>query len=215
MHLVMFDVDGTLVDSAGFDGDLYAQAVREVLGVDVDRTWRSYEHVTDSGVLAELLAAPRFASVAADLRQRVERRFVGLVHDYCATRAGAVREIAGAKALVERLQQIPGVRLAVATGGWCDTALLKLRLIGLDPMALPLASASDAHARTAIMRLAEQRAMGGIAARNVTYFGDGPWDKRASAELAYDFIAVGTTVEHDVRFRDLRHPDAIISRLGV
>jgi len=31
MHLVMFDIDGTLVDSAGFDCELYVEAVRSVL----------------------------------------------------------------------------------------------------------------------------------------------------------------------------------------
>lgn len=58
MHLVMFDIDGTLVDSNGFDGALFARAVREELGVPVDTTWQSYRHVTDSGVLEELLCAP-------------------------------------------------------------------------------------------------------------------------------------------------------------
>ena len=51
----MFDIDGTLVDSHGFDGDLFARAVRRELGVQVDETWQSYEQRTDSGVLEEVL----------------------------------------------------------------------------------------------------------------------------------------------------------------
>jgi len=39
MHLVMFDIDDTLVDSAGFDGELYAAAVESELGFAVDRNW--------------------------------------------------------------------------------------------------------------------------------------------------------------------------------
>ena len=35
MHLVMFDIDGTLVDSAGFDSELYEEAVRSVLDVEI------------------------------------------------------------------------------------------------------------------------------------------------------------------------------------
>lgn len=31
-HLIMFDVDDTLVNSQGFDGDLFARAVRESPG---------------------------------------------------------------------------------------------------------------------------------------------------------------------------------------
>ena len=56
MHLVMFDIDGTLLDSNGFDGLLYGEPVREILGVDVSPAWSSYRNVTDSGLLAEILS---------------------------------------------------------------------------------------------------------------------------------------------------------------
>ena len=55
MHLIVFDVDGTLVESDEFDGVLYAKAVRDVLDIDVDEDWSSYRHVTDSGILEEIL----------------------------------------------------------------------------------------------------------------------------------------------------------------
>ena len=46
------------------------------------------------------------------------------------------------------------------------------------------------------MQLAAQRAMQGTAFSRATYFGDGPWDRRASEQLGYDFIAVGKAVPH-------------------
>ena len=55
MHVVSFDIDGTLVASVGFDAELYAEAVREVLGVEIDTDWSRYENVTDSGILEEIL----------------------------------------------------------------------------------------------------------------------------------------------------------------
>lgn len=55
VHLVMFDIDGTLLGSHGFDGDLFARAVRREFGVQVDETWQSYQHCTDSGVLEGVL----------------------------------------------------------------------------------------------------------------------------------------------------------------
>ena len=51
MHVVCFDIDGTLVASADFDGDLYEQAVRDVLGVDLNPDWSQYRNVSDSGIL--------------------------------------------------------------------------------------------------------------------------------------------------------------------
>ena len=215
MHLVMFDIDGTLVDSAGFDTALYVEAVRDVLNVEIDSDWNSYEHVSDSGILEEVLRNGRLDGAAADRAARVQQHFIGLVRDHLQRAPGTVREIAGAKCLVERLLELPNVCVGIATGGWEPTALLKLAHIGIGVGRLGFASNSDAKARTDIMRLAAQRAMQGGAYRRATYFGDGPWDRRASELLGYDFIAVGNGVPHPVTYTDLRETEAILAKLGV
>ena len=215
MHLVMFDIDGTLVDSAGFDTELYVQAVREVLDVEIDSDWNAYEHVSDSGILEDVLRRVRRDGEQQELVARVQQRFVGLVRDYLQRAPAAVREIAGAKQLVERLLELPGVRVGIATGGWEPTAKLKLAHVGIDVAPLGFASSSDACARTDIMRLAAQRALRGAAYTRATYFGDGAWDLRASAELGYEFVAVGNAVRHNVRCADLRDTDAILAGLGL
>jgi beta-phosphoglucomutase-like phosphatase (HAD superfamily) len=215
MHLVMFDIDGTLVDSAGFDAKLYVEAVRRVLNVEIHSDWNRYEHVSDSGILDEVLRRQRLAGDSTTLASRVQQHFVGLIRGHLEREPAAVREIAGAKRLVERLLELPNVRVAIATGGWEPTARLKLAHVGIDVERLGFASSSDARARTDIMRLAAQRAMGGAAFTRATYFGDGAWDLRASAELGYDFVAVGTAVPHPVAYIDLRDTEAIVAGLGV
>jgi hypothetical protein len=124
-----------------------------------------------------------------------------------------VAEIPGSAALLEALRGMRRVRLAIATGGWAETAQLKLRAIGVETEGLGFASASDAVARTKIMQLAEQRALRGTAATSRTYFGDGAWDKRASAELGYRFVAIGRGVAHEPRFDDLSDRAAILASL--
>lgn len=215
MHLVMFDIDGTLVDSAGFEGALYEQAVTSVLDVAVDRTWASYEHVTDSGVLEQLLREAAVEGDRAALAARVKRHFIESVRAHLASDRSALAEIAGARALVERLLATRGVRVAVATGGWAETAQMKLRAVGIDPDRLAFASGTDALQRTSIMRIAERRALQGAAYNRATYFGDGPWDARATAALGYDFIAVGRAVQHPVAFDDLTDTRAICAQLGL
>jgi len=209
----MFDIDGTLVDSAGFDAELYAQAVEGVLGIAVDRDWDRYEHVSDSGILEQVLRDSRFDSDRAALAARVQQRFVALVRDYVECEPAAVREIAGAKRLVERLLALPDVRVAIATGGWEPTARLKLQHVGIDVSGVGFSSSSDARARTDIMRLAGQRALRGAPFKRATYFGDGVWDRRASAELGYEFVAVGRGVPHPVAYDDLSDVEAIVSHL--
>ena len=215
MHLVMFDIDGTLVDSAGFDTQLYVEAVRSVLGFEINSDWNSYEHVSDSGILEEVLGRAWPDSEHAELAARVQERFVALVGEYLRRAPGALREIAGAKLLVERLVALPNVRVGIATGGWEPTAKLKLAHVGIGTDGIGFASSSDARARTDIMRLAAQRALRGGTYARATYFGDGAWDRRASEELGYGFVAVGCGVAHPVAYPDLREADAILSCLGL
>lgn len=48
----IFDIDGTLVESTGFEDELYVAAVRDVLGdVCIREEWSTYTHVTDMCIL--------------------------------------------------------------------------------------------------------------------------------------------------------------------
>ena len=216
IRLVMFDIDGTLVDSARIDSHLYARAVRETLGGDVyiDETWRPYVHVTDSGILDEILVQHRFPEPLDALRAAVRSRFVELVREHLDSSTSAVREIRGAAALLRELRARPDVRLAIATGGWAETALMKLAAIGVSVDGVGFASSSDAHARTKIMELAAERALRGAVPATRTYLGDGAWDQRASAELGYRFIAIGRGLVHEPRFDDYLDREAVLACLA-
>ena len=211
----MFDIDGTLVDSAGFDSALYVEAVESVLNVEIDGDWNHYEHVSDSGILDEVLRRLAPTKDHDALAARVQRHFISLVSEHLERRPETVREIAGASRLFERLCATPGVRVAIATGGWEPTARLKLAHVGIDAGRAGFASSSDAKARTDIMRLAAERSLRGDTLARATYFGDGAWDQSASAALGYDFIAVGGAVAHSVAYADLRDTEAILARLGL
>jgi len=213
----MFDIDGTLVDSMRVDSRLYARAVRETLGGDVciDDTWRPYVHVTDSGILDEILVQHRFPEPLDPLRAEVKRRFIELVRGHLDAGDAVLREIRGATALLRELRARPDVRLAIATGGWAETALMKLAAIGVSVDGIGFASGSDAHARTRIMELAAERALRGAMPATRTYLGDGAWDQRASAELGYRFIAIGRALEHEPRFDDYADRDAVLACLAV
>ena len=215
MYFVSFDLDGTLADSEAFDTKLYVEAVRSVLGIDIESDWSVYRHATDSGVLDEIIdqlipSADRFSSHSA-----VRVHFTDLVSDHVAARGGVIPEIPGAGEFVSRLMKHPSVRVAVATGGWKETALIKLRAIGLDSHRLPLASSSDAMSKIDVMRIAESRALPTENANRKTYFGDSLDDKEANRELGYDFIAIGENVDHHLRHRNFLDAESILDELGL
>lgn len=215
MQLVMFDIDGTLVDSNDFDGPLFAEAIRDVLGLSVDTTWKSYRNVTDSGILEELLSEDDFRWEREVLYEQVKNQFVGLTQDYMSRHPDAVTEITGARTLIARLRECPEIQIAIATGGWRETAELKLDAVGIEHRDLPLATSSDAISRTEVMLLAEQRAAARSPFSRKWYFGDAEWDKRASEELGYEFVAVGPRAAHRVAFPDLSDLAGILRVLGL
>jgi len=203
VHAVLFDIDGTLLESAEADDALYRRSVRDVLGaVDLRPELHDYDRVTDSGILEQILAdnaiAPDPAVVAA-----VKSRFVAALQAFIAAN-GPLREVPGAPRYLRSLAGTGRHGIALATGGWSETAKLKLDTAGFETAAFPLATSDDAHDREAIMRIALSRLGDGI--ETITYFGDGPWDAAATSALGWNFVPVGPQLGGITSFRDLELP---------
>lgn len=193
MHLVIFDVDGTLVQSTGVDTRCYAQAVSGVLGTRISTSWAEYRESTDSGILRELFDRHGIPLCRrAGLEETVRQRFIRRLSDAFDSDPVCCQEVFGARALLEHLRKRPGVRIAVATGGWSASARLKLNHAGISTDGVPFASSDDAITREEILRIAHQRASeeAGLTFRSVTYVGDGIWDVRAAAALGFKFVGM-------------------------
>lgn len=188
MHAVLFDIDGTLIESAVPDDILYQRAVTDILGpVAIRNPISKYKHVSDSGIVAEIFAdnsIEKCSQKCASIRER----FVELLQDYIDAN-GPFPEIRGARGFIEALLSSEHHAVAFATGGWRQSALLKLETSGLMYSEVPLASSSEAQSREEIMILALAEI--GDAFESITYFGDGEWDRDASLALGWDFRAVG------------------------
>ena len=110
-------------------------------------------------------------------------------------RHSPVKQIAGAAELIENLRANQQVSLSIATGGWSETALLKLHCAGIEVSGIPLASANDHYARTEIIKLALQKSNVSLG-DPCTYFGDGLWDRQACEALAINFVLVGDRISY-------------------
>ncbi|MBI1191552.1 MAG: HAD hydrolase-like protein [Bacteroidetes bacterium] len=225
--LVLFDVDGTLINSYEFDTELFVQAVREVTGMVIHGDWSSYTYVSDGGVLQEEIARQGLSGNADEWERKVKERFTALTREHLQEANGNL-EKPGARDFVEHMLQRSDCAVGVATGGWGGTARLKLQHIGLGSHLasgkLALATSSDHHNRLSIMRLAERRAKANWVAQTTDvvqpkhhkiYFGDGPWDQRACADLGFHFIAIGNRIEHPHRFDDFLDQQALLQAAGL
>ena len=188
IHAVIFDIDGTLLHSASVDDSLYREAVRQVLGpVRLRPSLHEYNPVTDSGILAQILLDNGIAREREALDE-VRSVFVELLQQHVDDN-GPFAEIPGASGLLRSLIESTTHAVALATGGWRESALLKLQSAGLDINGIPLATSNDHDERTGIMQIALEQL--GASFASVTYYGDGPWDREASAALGWEFVAVG------------------------
>ena len=188
MHAVVFDIDGTLLESATVDDVLYKKAVLAILGdVRFRPTLADYTYVSDSGILQEILIDNAIDDDPG-LIAAIKSHFVGSLQSHVATH-GPFPEIPGARSMLRRLSESSVHRVAYATGGWRASAQLKLASAGLAEFSFPLASSDDAHDRAEIMKIA--LASLGTRFDSVTYYGDGPWDQEACVRLGWDFVAVG------------------------
>jgi phosphoglycolate phosphatase-like HAD superfamily hydrolase len=188
MHALVFDIDGTLLQSADVDDTLYKESVRQILGDVVFRpSLADYDLVTDSGILLQILEDNRIPGDSQCVTA-IKSTFLNAFRSHF-RQHGVFPEVPGAKALLEAIRSSKSCCAAIATGGWRETARLKLESAGFDIGDLPLASSDDSPDRTEIMRLALSKL--GNDFESVTYYGDGPWDKEACGALGWQFVAVG------------------------
>ena len=199
MHLVLFDVDGTLTHSQSIDAEIYLRSLAEVFGfADVDSDWSSYSHTTDSGILHEIFEsrfgrAPTPSELSAFRTHFVDAIAAAAIHT-------PFREIGGARQALNHLAESAFYRVGLATGGWSDSAGCKMRSAGMHYDAFPAASADDAMSRVSIMQIAIDRVIAhgdGHHPDSIVYVGDGIWDARACRQLKLPFIgiAAGTHAE--------------------
>lgn len=80
MHLVIFDIDGTLTQTMKADADFFMRSLAEVCGFrEVDTDWSRYKHATDSGVFHEIYEARIGWSPSPLTISQFREHFVGLL----------------------------------------------------------------------------------------------------------------------------------------
>ena len=171
----------------GVDPELYFAAIDQVLGPVCLRDLNDYVNVTDSGILEQILQENGFSG-ADELIASVKAVFMEGLNSHIEA-MGSFPAIDGAVQFVERIRGLSDTRLAIATGCWRESALLKLQTSGFNIEGIPVATSDDSPSRVEIMRSALQ--MTGSDAGAVTYFGDAEWDQRACNDLGWNFVAVG------------------------
>jgi phosphoglycolate phosphatase len=222
-RLVLWDVDGTLVDAARLGRDAFFEAFEAVTG-EPPSDMVPFAGRTDLEIAHDMLTTSGLES-AGELLDRFEEALV----EAMAARMEELRErgraLPGAESALARLQREDGVVQSLLTGNVERNALLKLGAFGLAPYVDFAAGAygSDHRVRGELVAIARRRAgeLHGIELEpgDVVLVGDTPLDVVAAREGGARAIGVATgpygepalaEAGADAVLSDLRDTDAVV-----
>lgn len=196
MIATIFDIDGTLVESFGFDDACYVSAVREVLGeVYIHDDWSNYKNVTDTGSLRQIMEENKIQEKKQI--KEVRTKFGELIRQHLQN-GGKCRPKEGAIHLIRKLLAAEDYEVGFATGGWRHTAKMKLRHAGFNLKNTVLTSSDDGDERVVIMQKCLFALGNGF--QRIVYVGDAEWDMQATKTLGWHFIGVGARLEGKCEF---------------
>jgi phosphoglycolate phosphatase len=226
--LVLFDIDGTILLTAGAGGRAIIAATSEEIGATQGLGAVRFDGKTDPQIVCELLEAAghegphppeRIASIC--------RRYVELLARELERPTTRTSVMPGVLPLLDRLEAERGVVLGLLTGNLARGASLKLRSAGLDPGRFRVgAYGSDAADRRALPPIAVQRSVeyfGRVpAGPEVVIIGDTPADIACGECINARAVAVATggysvsdltTCRPHAVFQDLSDTDQVLDAI--
>ena len=189
--LVLFDIDGTLLDVHGAGRRAFARSLEQCFGWKDDLKSIRFAGATDLDLLHRLIRERGREATPED-----ERAFFGqLIRELEAAMPVARLVIhPGVKPLLEKLGGDPRCLLGLVTGNIETCAWFKLRLFDLHGHFLLGAFGHEHGDRNEIARLALRRAEArtGRAFEKIFLIGDTPNDVRAAKTIGAKAVAVAT-----------------------
>lgn len=197
MRLILFDIDGTLMSSAGVGMRALGRAMREVTGLDLALLGVLPDGKTDPGIVREAFMLGGLAEEAwPDAERALLERYPDYLHEELHGPNAGLRVMPGVKALLDRLHEHPEFHLGLLTGNLERTALLKLAMVGLDHY-FPIGGyGSDCFERNNLGRWALERAQKhygqSYESDRVWLVGDTERDIQAARAIRARVLAVAT-----------------------
>ncbi len=201
-HLVIFDIDGTLVDSVKTDFQCFELALEEVFPFQASNIeWESFPHMTDSALLRDVVRQQMHRNPTANEIGNFQRFFFARIEQ----KVAEMQPVKGMQMMLAQFEHLENCEIAFATGAWKRSARIKLAGAKVDIDQYPHATSDDHFVRVEIIAKAMQRSYLGNVGNDfisVTYVGDGLWDMKSAKVLGIDFVGV------DI------HGSGVLSRAG-
>lgn len=193
--LVLFDIDGTLVDCGKAAGKCFSAAFREAFGVPCPIfAAEEVSGLTDTAILMEVVR--RVNPKCEDFERRKTVAFEIYARNLAAElKLEPPRAIPGAGGAIQTIRSIPGYAAGLLTGSTQATARIKLESAGIDFSQFVCGAYSeDGELRESLPPAARAR-FAGLFGRHpdvTVLIGDTPRDAQAAIATGCAFIGVTT-----------------------
>ncbi len=212
MHVILFDIDGTLVNTGGAGRDALHWALTTEFAV-ADPFQVNLSGRTDRGITRELFDAHAIPHTDENWQRFQQAYLVGLL-DHLPRRKGYV--LPGVVALLHALRNTPDVALGLLTGNVREGARRKLAFYGLEEHFAFGGFGDHQHDRDDVAReaLVASRLHVGeeLASDRIWVIGDTPLDVRCARAIGAKVVAVATG-SHPIEELELSRPDLAVDDL--
>ena len=212
MHLLLFDIDGTLVNADRAGRIALTRALATEFGVEDPEIVVGFAGRTDRAIASEAL---RTHGIEVD-----EERFTRFLEAYLTHLPGTLREreghvLPGTTSLLATLAARDDVTLALLTGNFERAARIKLAHFGLDHFFIAAGGFGDHHHDRNDVAQAAERAVQEVAGEHATTWviGDTPGDVRCARAIGARAVAVacGFSTREEL---EACAPDYLLDDLG-
>ncbi|MCE9533553.1 MAG: HAD hydrolase-like protein [Planctomycetes bacterium] len=225
MHVLLFDIDGTLIRSGGAGKAAMEEALRSEFGIAEIRDGVPFSGRTDPSIGVDLLKLHGVEPEDANMH-RLSSAYLGHLPGMLNRYGGIV--LPGVRAMLDRLHGQKLVALGLLTGNVLEGARRKLTHFDLWHYFPFGAFADGIHERDDIARasIAEIKRHVGreVPAENIWVIGDTPFDVKCARAIGAKAVAVATGwhsleelqgTKADYVFEDFRDVSALLREWGI
>lgn len=197
MKLIIFDIDGTLLNTTSIDDGCLLRTFKDIYSIFItEAEWVELKNQTTGTdiELSSLIFKTKF-NREPDIKEieQIKKHFHQLLIFSFESQKYSFIEIKGAKEIFNDLIHNDDFIVGISTGSWKLSAMIKLRKINIIPNGIPFSHADKFSNRIDIVKdtIHQAKVKYNIDKfEKIIYVGDGIWDFKTTKEIGIDFIGI-------------------------
>ncbi len=207
--LLLFDIDGTLMEESPTHTASFNYICQSIYGVQTDIESFPRHGMTDTGILYGLLKKENMED--DQIRNSMKKAFSAMVEYVSANlKSDDYKLLDNVSAVLEKLHKSE-YSLGILTGNLQAIASLRLEKSGISSYFVAGGYGDDSRVRSELVNHAIQRFGKSIERENIYLIGDTPLDIRAARDASVNAIGVATGV---YKAPDLSGADLVLENFG-